>query len=99
MGIEWLAETLGEAKEVQRTEPVRRVGRQTVGHSGILIGTDRCNGPPIVDRHVCGQSFPFAWAEPSEWDVDLWRGDHTHEVSWIDGDLRAARTSMVTMQP
>jgi len=26
-------------------------------------------------------------------------GDHTHEVFWIDGDLWAGSTCMVTMQP
>jgi hypothetical protein len=59
MGIEWLAETLGEAKEVQGTEPVRRVGWQTVGHSGILIGTDRCNGSSDSGSACLWTKLPF----------------------------------------
>src|ERR1043165_3245108 len=53
----------------------------------------------LVGRHVVDEVFLFAWAASSWCDVDLWRGDHTHELFWIDGDLRAGSTCRVTMQP
>ena len=86
------------AKEVHGTKAGCRFGRQTEGDSCILIDGVRCNGSfRSVGRHVVDK-------------VPLWVGgakrvlicsvdDHTHEVFWIDEDLRAKRTSMVTMQP
>ena len=44
MGIEWLAESLRNAREVHGTESGRGVGRQTEENSGILIGGDQCKG-------------------------------------------------------
>src|SRR5436853_7438782 len=63
-------------------------------------GPDRCKWVlRSVDRRVGGQSSPLGLGEQADWTLICHVGDHAHEVSWIDGDRRAARISMVTMQP
>jgi hypothetical protein len=44
MGIEWLAESLREAKEVHVTELGCRFGQQTEGHSGFEKAPTDANG-------------------------------------------------------
>ena len=71
MGIEWLAESLREAKDVHGTESGRRVGRQTEGNPSILIGGGLYNG--FSDRwdDMLWTRFPFHVGGAKRWDVDL----------------------------
>ncbi len=59
MGIEWLAESLRNAREVHGTESGRGVGRQTEENSGILIGGDQCKGSSDRWIGMLWTRFPF----------------------------------------
>jgi hypothetical protein len=56
-------------------------------------------GPPIGGSTCWWTKLPLGLGEQADWTLICHVGDHIHEVSWLDGDLRAAKISMVTMQP
>jgi hypothetical protein len=63
MGIEWLAESLREAREVHITELRPRFGRQTEGHSGFVKAPTDANGSS--DRWIdvlVDKAPPLVWA-------------------------------------